>query len=162
MLIPLHNNDPAGEQLSCRTDRKTVSDLLLPDLSSRTELALSHLSQWPVSSNQSINFILPTLAWYSKFNTERLITWITSDYVDNNTLKSHGIQIQRLRIIIDAGNIASSMRLFMKALENKRSSLVIGGIRNPTHESLLCLNNAAIQGNSYALALNYSDHLPLR
>ncbi len=118
----------------------------------------THITQWLVVKNNLggvdyRNLLLPTLAWQTRHNNQRWITWIASQFIEKSMLEEYDVNLSSLRMIVDSHSDYSSFKLLLTALKNNRSSMVIASLPSVSDSQHSELEQAALQGNCQAIIL---------
>lgn len=114
--------------------------------------------QWMLGKNEHgivdyRHLLLPTLAWQTRHNNQRWITWIASQFIEKESLDEYGVDRSCLRMIVDSSTPYSSFKLLLTALSNQRSAMVIASLPDLTEQQSKELERAATIGNCQAILL---------
>lgn len=118
----------------------------------------ARIVQWMVGKNDLgvvdyRHLLLPTLAWQTRHNNQRWVTWIASQFIEKESLEQYDVNLACLRMIVDSSNPYSSFKLLLTALSNQRSSMVIASLPGLTEQQLKELERAASSGDCHAIIL---------
>lgn len=109
-----------------------------------TEIVLAH--------NQSLSFVLPSLAFLSQQHSDRWLTWLPLTTVTKPLLQNYSFDFSRTRFIYPKSR-DQAFQLFLEALTKGNSHTVVGAPGPLTEQQMARLEQAAAIGNCSGLVL---------
>lgn len=109
-----------------------------------TEVVLSH--------SQSLDFVLPSIAFLSQQHSDRWLTWLPAATITKQRLQQYGFDFSRTRFVYPRTR-DQAFWLFWQALAEGNSHMVIGALPPLTEQQLSRLDHAANVGGCSGLIL---------
>lgn len=146
---PLFSSLPQQEQTQAASQNQSIQNQSIQKKMGKTSL----ITQFIVGECDYRSMLLPVLSHQTQKNNERWTTLIASHFIQKSELQDFGVQLSKLRMIVDATCQHSSWKLLISALSNGNSSMVVASLPSLSNKDILELEHAAQKGSTQGLII---------